>query len=82
MKCSKTVGLTDIGVTIATLGSRHAFYVSPIFFKSRPKLFKSSYVLGRLRVDLKDCEVVKNSMRVFSNKIGLNIFYKKIKDSP
>ena len=80
MKFSKTVGLTDIGVTIATHWWRHAFHVSPIFSKSGPKLLKWSYAPCRLHIDL--FEVLKNSMRAFSNKSGLNIFYEKMKDSP
>ena len=32
---------------------------------------------GRLHVGLKVCEVLKNAMRAFSNKSGLNNFYEK-----
>ena len=40
------------------------------------------YVSGRLYIGLFDCEVLKNSMRAFWNKVRLNIFYEKVKDSP
>ena len=33
-------------------------------------------------VGLFDCDILKNSMIAFSNKIGLNIFYEKMKGSP
>ena len=80
VKFSKTVGLTDIGVTIAMQWWRHAFYISPIFSKSRPKLLKWCYVPGRLYIGLFDWKVLKKSMRAFSNKIRLNIFCEKRKD--
>ena len=82
MKFLKTVGLIDIGVTIATQWCLHAFYMSPIFSKSRPELLKWPYVSGRPQIGLSDCEVLKNSMRAFSNKSGWNIFNGKMKDSP
>ena len=81
VKFSKTVGLTDMGVTIVTQWWSHAFYIPPIFSKSRPKLLKWCYVPGRLYIGLFNCKVLKKSMRAFSNKIRLNIFYEKMKDS-
>ena len=35
------------------------------------------YVPGRLHIGLFECEVLKNFIKAFSNKIMLNIFYEK-----
>ena len=56
--------------------------MSPIFSKSRPKLLKWPSVPGRPHIGLSDCELLKNSMKAFSNKSGLNIFNGKMEDSP
>ena len=76
----KKVGLIDIGVTKATKRWRHDFCISAIFSTSSPKLLKRPIVSYSLGVDLQDWKVLKNFMRAFSKKIGLNFSSKKITD--
>ena len=52
-----------------------------IISTSRPKLLKRLYASYSLDVGLQYWKVWKNSMRAFFNKIGLNIFHQKFKDS-
>ena len=79
VKFSKTVGLTDIGVTIATQRWRHAFYIRPVLSKSRPKLLKWSHVPRRLHIGLFDCEVLKILFERFWKQFGRIFAMKKRK---